>query len=141
MKRRTLLLGLAAAVVLPASVARADDDYVEELVGLLKDEGFGEIKISRTFLGRVRIVALNGQIRRELICNPRTGEILRDVWLDASGNIRGPASSSGRRSSGGTSGDDGGGDDHSGHGGGADDDEQDDDEGGDDSDKGEDDDE
>ena len=51
--------------------------YNERLV----EAGFGKIEVTRTLLGRVRIVGTKGKVRRELVINPRTGEILRDVTL------------------------------------------------------------
>lgn len=85
--------------------------------------------MSRTLLGRTRFVATSDQYRREIILNPRTGEILRDLWLlldgEAGGGVRILDQGSGHSSSG------------SGSGGGspADDDDDDDDHDGDDDDK------
>ena len=52
----------------------------DQLIDQLKNQGFTEIRISRTLLGRVRIKAEGGGFEREIIFNPRTGEILRDFW-------------------------------------------------------------
>lgn len=62
------------------------DGRVDAITRQLTDQGFGEIKVSKTFLGRVRVEALRDGREREIIFNPRTGEILRDYWdIDASG--------------------------------------------------------
>jgi hypothetical protein len=125
MKRRQFLFAATAFILLSTTVARAD--YVEAVVESLKKQGFSDIEVTRTLLGRVKIVAIKGDGRRELICNPRTGEILRDVWFDAKGDAHPPLSSGDSSSSGsgsgGTSGDDD--DDRSGHGGDDDDDDDD----------------
>ena len=52
----------------------------DSIVTQLRDQGYIRISVSRTFLGRSRIVAHDGQIRREIVVNPVTGEILRDYW-------------------------------------------------------------
>ena len=134
MNRRSFLVAGAAFAALSATAAFADEDYVKDIVAFLKTHGYTDIAVSRTLLGRVRIVAINSKGKRELICNPRTGEILRDVIITADGEMRPPVETgtpnSGSGNSGTGGGDDHGGDDddrddddHSGHGsGGGDDD-------------------
>lgn len=121
MNRRSFLIATAAFAALPATAARASEDYVANLVDLLKEQGFDEITVTRTLLGRVRIVGVNSNGTRELICNPRTGEILRDVLIAAdgtgqtvaaSGPSKASSGSSGKSGDGGSSGDDGSDDDH-----------------------------
>lgn len=52
---------------------------VEEiLLASLESQGYVIIEQGYTFLGRLRIVAVNGEIRREIVIHPGTGEILRD---------------------------------------------------------------
>ncbi|WP_298434422.1 hypothetical protein [uncultured Jannaschia sp.] len=48
------------------------------MIGRLQAEGFDRIEVSRTLLGRVRIEARGNGQRREIVFNPRTGEVLRD---------------------------------------------------------------
>ena len=77
---------LAVASLCLASPVLADG-RVDAITRQLANQGFGEIKISRTFLGRVRVEALREGREREIIFNPRTGEILRDYWdVDSEGN-------------------------------------------------------
>jgi hypothetical protein len=144
MNRRHVLFSATTFVLLSTTAARAD--YVEDVVEWLTGQGYRNIEVTRTFLGRVKIVASKGNGRRELICNPRTGEILRDIWIDADGEIHPPtvtSDSSGSNSGGTTNSsddddedddrsrrsddddDDDDDDDHSGHGGGDDDDDDD----------------
>lgn len=123
MNRRTILFGFVAALAIPGSAALAKEPY-EEWIDWLEDAGYTDITASRTFLGRVQIQARQGLMRREIVINPRTGEVLRDVMLDASGSISTPngptPSERDRDNSGHGSDDSSGGDDHggnSGHGG------------------------
>ena len=112
MNRRRFLVSTAAFTLVSTTAARAD--YVEDIVKWLEKHGYSGIEVTRTLLGRVRIVAGKDGGRRELICNPRTGEILRDIWISADGNTGPPiSSSSGGTGRGGTgsSGDEGDDDD------------------------------
>ncbi len=113
MDRRKFLVLVTAFSLSGTVPALADneDDIIERLI----EAGFGQIEVTRTLLGRVRIVAFKGSIRRELVINPRTGEILRDVTLVAEGEKFSPGSSKGKNGSSsggsGSGGDDGGDDD------------------------------
>jgi hypothetical protein len=44
----------------------------------LQAQGFEVRLVHWTFLGRIRIIAVSADIRREIVINPTTGEILRD---------------------------------------------------------------
>lgn len=79
-RRRFLISGLAA--VMAAGTAQAES-YADGIVRQLKRQGFDRITVERTLLGRVRIVATGREGRREIIVNPRTGEILRDLWTES----------------------------------------------------------
>lgn len=78
MRRRRFIISLVGALMLagPAFAETVQD----RIVAQLGRQGFDRITISTTFLGRVRIVAQSATQRREIIFNPRTGEILRDYW-------------------------------------------------------------
>ena len=106
MDRRKFLVLVTAFSLTGTMPAWADkqDDIVERLV----EAGFGQIEITRTLLGRVRIVATKGNVRRELVINPRTGEILRDVTIIAEdrGAKSGSSEGDGRSSNSGSGSDD-----------------------------------
>ena len=51
----------------------------ERVVTSLERDGYQRIARTRTLLGRVRIVALRKGHIREVVINPSTSEILRDV--------------------------------------------------------------
>jgi len=113
MKRRKFLAGLLCGLI--AATPAAAQDYVEDIVSQLREQGFSNILQESTLLGRVRIMASSGDGQREIILNPLTGEILRDLWIPAEGStlkiaiVEGTGTSSGTGSSG--SGVSGGGDD------------------------------
>lgn len=50
----------------------------EQIVASLAEQGFDVVMRDRTWLGRIWLVVENGEIRREIVFNPGTGEILRD---------------------------------------------------------------
>lgn len=83
------LMAILAAGLLMASAAFAD--YQQDIVRQLQGMGFDRIEVSRTLLGRVRITAFGADGSREIILNPNTGEILRDLWSrpDGSADARG----------------------------------------------------
>ncbi len=79
MKRLLLPLVIVAGLLAPpAAHAGATEDRI---VAQLRDEGFTRIEISRTLLGRSRIVATGPEYEREIVLNPNTGVILRDFWI------------------------------------------------------------
>ncbi|WP_137702899.1 hypothetical protein [Marimonas lutisalis] len=75
------LLAPAALILALAQPALAGS-LTDAVAAQLRAQGFASITISQTWLGRTRIVALAGSVRREIILNPRTGEILRDYAVD-----------------------------------------------------------
>ena len=81
MRRRPFLLSLCVALSL-ASAAMAQS-YADDVVQQLSGQGYSNISVETTFLGRVRILAYGEEGRREIILNPRTGEILRDLLVAA----------------------------------------------------------
>lgn len=151
MLRRAFLLGLVAAA--SGAGPGLAQGYADTLLAELRREGYRDIVVSRTLLGRLRVqAARNGRVR-EIVLNPNTGEILRDLWLVESGDDTGGGKSRGSGRSGGSDdggsdgggsggsgggsddggGDDDGSDDHGGSGsgsGGGSDDDHDDDSGG-----------
>lgn len=57
------------------------------VIGQLRGQGFGSVQQETTLLGRVRSIAERNYGRREIIVNPRTGEILRDLWTPKRGGV------------------------------------------------------
>ncbi|RME17569.1 MAG: hypothetical protein D6801_03115 [Alphaproteobacteria bacterium] len=135
MKRIFLAAGLSSALL--AAAPASAQSFQDVLIAELASQGFTHIQVSRTFLGRVRIVATSPNGTREIIFNPRTSEILRDYLNAAPGSVNilpvplaggdssgpvasgptSPRSDDGRDDRGGNSGPGGGGGDHGGNGG------------------------
>lgn len=88
MNRRRVITGLAATV-LAASGAWAGD-VGDDIVAQLKAQGFETVEIETTWLGRLRVVATRADGQREIVLNPRTGEVLRDVWTGKGSGSRKP---------------------------------------------------
>ncbi|WP_308915494.1 hypothetical protein [Jannaschia sp. LMIT008] len=82
--RRTVLTWLGAsalAAVAPAPAAAQDDagSFADDVVAALRDEGYADIRVRRTFLGRIRITGRRDGWRREVVLSESRGTILRDV--------------------------------------------------------------
>lgn len=82
-RRQVVIFGLAAAVAGPCFAS----DFEGEIVASLRAQGYGQITVEVTLLGRVKITAIKQFNHREIVINPRTGEILRDLWLMADGSV------------------------------------------------------
>ncbi len=114
---RRFFLTICAGALVSAAPAFAGS-FENAVIKQLKAQGFRQITVETTLLGRVRIVAHSKAGRREIVLNPRTGEILRDVLTAADGSVA-PAiahnSGGSENSDGSNSGsDDGGSDDNGG---------------------------
>ena len=72
--RKALLIFLFCVTASPIWAA----DFAGAWVKQLQLDGYEEITISKTWLGRIRIIAEKDEIEREIILIPRTGEVLRD---------------------------------------------------------------
>lgn len=71
------VLGMATG----ASAQNARWDTMQaQVVEQLKSQGYADIEVSRTWLGRMYIEAKNGSHERQIVINPLTGELLRDYW-------------------------------------------------------------
>lgn len=75
--KRAVLIAIFLAVM-PMAAMSQDNTVRERLIEALRDDGYREIRISNTFLGRLRLVATKPDSRREIVVNPNTGVILRD---------------------------------------------------------------
>lgn len=68
---------LAAGLLLP--VPSAAETLQAQVVRELQAQGFEVTEARSTLLGRYRIVAEAPGLQREIVLNPRTGEVLRDL--------------------------------------------------------------
>ncbi|MDZ4134877.1 MAG: hypothetical protein U1D06_04675 [Paracoccaceae bacterium] len=80
----------------------------DQVVSALKRRGYSGIEVSRTWLGRTRIVGKRGKKTREVILNRSSGEVLRDIIYEGNGvaaaqfgNDRATATRSDKQGSGG----------------------------------------
>ncbi|MEP2534233.1 hypothetical protein [Shimia sp.] len=80
MKRSLYSAALGAIAALMLVTPAVAETRVEAITRQLASQGYTDIEVSRTFLGRVQIEANRGGLEREIILNPRSGEILRDYW-------------------------------------------------------------
>lgn len=87
MKRLFALFFLAIAVS-TSPVQAVASTYEEAIIEQLMEQGFADVQVSKTFLGRLRFVASAGQQRREIVINPYTGEILRDYLYEVTSDGR-----------------------------------------------------
>lgn len=69
-------LGILALTPLAASAQSFQDHILTQLA----DQGFHDFEVSKTLLGRIRVISQSETLHRELVFNPVTGEILRDYW-------------------------------------------------------------
>jgi hypothetical protein len=75
------------AVSVVGTVAAAAG-IADQIVRQLQDDGYTDIVLERTWLGRIRITAVSSEGTREIILNPSTGEILRDLWIARAGGSK-----------------------------------------------------
>ena len=85
MRKRRICLTCAAAALALRAGAVSPSPFGDEVAEKLIRQGFGNIHVETTWLGRERIVAERTDGLREIILNPRSGEILRDTWTGSSG--------------------------------------------------------
>ncbi len=57
--------------------------FEDQLFANLQAQGYVIVEQGYTFLGRLRVLAQLGDMRREIVINPGTGEILRDYAFAA----------------------------------------------------------
>ncbi|MEQ9040082.1 MAG: hypothetical protein RIE24_17165 [Silicimonas sp.] len=75
LKRLLFILALSLA---PAPAIADATSVRDRIVTLLREDGYTEIRMSRTLLGRLRFVGKRRDAEREIVINPNTGVILRD---------------------------------------------------------------
>ena len=84
---RRLLSGVLLAAIL--AVPAVAEEIGDEVQAALIAQGYEIVQVGRTWLGRLRVVAQNDEIRREIVINPTTGEVLRDYSVSLA-NLRKP---------------------------------------------------
>ena len=82
MRRRIAHVLFVLVMLLAYPGVALADPFTDRITDQLRQQGYGEIVVTRTFLGRYRIVATTDRTEREIIVNPGTGEILRDYIED-----------------------------------------------------------
>jgi hypothetical protein len=82
MKR--LILAAVCAIVMGQPVLAQSID--ERIASSLQAEGYQIVTMSRTWLGRIYVIAETETVRREMVFSPATGEVLRDYAV-----TKGPA--------------------------------------------------
>lgn len=75
--RGNIILGGLVVLALTCAPLRAQG-LKDVVVASMVNDGFTDISISRTLLGRIRIVAVRDGRMREVVLNPSTQNILRD---------------------------------------------------------------
>ena len=75
---KRLLILLTLVLALPGDGLSQGLTVREFYVGELRQDGYENIRISRTFLGRLRFSGSQPGRRREIIVNPANGAVLRD---------------------------------------------------------------
>lgn len=75
---KRLFFILVICVATPIATQANANPFSDSVVLQLKKQGYGEVRVGRTLLGRIRIIAIGADNRREVIVHPITGEILRD---------------------------------------------------------------
>ncbi|MEM7723739.1 MAG: hypothetical protein AAF376_15410 [Pseudomonadota bacterium] len=140
LNRRAVLLGMGSLLGTVHPLAAQDDAATRSVIRQLEEQGFTVTEVSRTFLGRVRVVSQRGRLIREIVFDPRNGAVLRDFTEGAGPTIRGAPDDDDDDDDNGAGGGTAGGGPENGGGRGGDDDDDDDDGGDDDDDDGDDDD-
>ncbi len=74
-------LFLSALLLIGLTLTAGAKTIEDRVLAELRAQGYVILEQGYTFLGRLRIVAENGEIHRELVVNPGTGEVLRDYAI------------------------------------------------------------
>ncbi|MEO1549071.1 MAG: hypothetical protein AAFR93_01420 [Pseudomonadota bacterium] len=103
-RRLTALLVLFSLAFLPSTaLAQTGEKPLAQVVRQLEAQGYEITSTQRTLLGRVRVVSVRGDREREVVFNPRNGNVLRDyvrVLSDDGDTVRGAAERAGSAGSG-----------------------------------------
>lgn len=72
------ITGAVLALTLTLGTAGSATPGQDLVTAALRAQGFEVTLVHWTWLGRIRIIAVNADLRREIVINPNTGEIMRD---------------------------------------------------------------
>ena len=72
-------------LVLAGGMARAAPDYAGQVVRQLADQGYRQIEVRRSLLGKVIVTGSRPGQQREIVIDPRNGELLRDLVRQGAG--------------------------------------------------------
>jgi ribosomal protein S3 len=89
MTRRSFFIRLVALGVLLPAARRARAETAEAVAEELRAEGYRNVQIERTLLGRIRITGETDTHRREIVIDRGTGEILRDLTEERQSRLPG----------------------------------------------------
>lgn len=81
---RALVISLSL-ILAAGQVSAQTKSLTASIEKQLRQQGYSTIVVSTTWLGRTQIEATSPSQKREIVLNPRTGEILRDYWHPVSG--------------------------------------------------------
>ena len=79
MMTRTFFLAAGFGLALGLPGAALASDRTDQILRDLRAQGYAQIEVGRTWLGRIHITATGRAGRREIVVNPNTDEILRDL--------------------------------------------------------------
>jgi len=85
MQRRVFFSGMIVALL--CATASLASDYQSSVEAQLRAQGFSDIRVETTWLGRLKITAQRRGTGREIVLNPRNGEILRDIISTQNGAV------------------------------------------------------
>ena len=85
MQRRVFFSGMIVALL--CATASLASDYQSSVEAQLRAQGFSDIRVETTWLGRLKITAQRRGAGREIVLNPRNGEILRDIISTQNGAV------------------------------------------------------
>lgn len=88
---KRIIFILVLAMALPMARPVFANPIADSAVSQLRNQGYNDIQVRRTLLGRIRITATSETNTRELVIHPITGEIMRDRWSSNAQSANAPA--------------------------------------------------
>lgn len=70
---------LMLAVLLSGAAVHAAPDYAGQVARQLADQGYRQIEVRRSLLGKMIVTGTRPDQQREIVIDPRNGELLRDL--------------------------------------------------------------